>query len=456
MSRRGALASLLRGALGNAVVDSGASRAGGRRSRSQPAGGADDVLPRAAAAGQAPQRRPLSDRSDRPRLPGLLTSSGNAPHGPDRDLRCRPLRARPPPRRPADHPLAPLLGSARLPAGSFNHRLTHAHDSRTGGVLVLVGPDGRARAARARDGGSRALGRAAFLAAPSCLVVSLILSAFGVTGPDRGSSSRLAARVGRARPRGRLRCCPRGSRWRWGWPRCSFLFAVMWAEAEWNSLGALGARAGRRRSLLRGQQPGRDDACSRPRSCSARSWGDRGLAVGRAGSLAGGIGVSSVGANGSGLVPTSRGSSRSAGSCETRRAAARVAVGGAVAVGRRLRAGRARCRGRRIESRHPRGRRRAGDAGGRARPSPAPRRRQVGSGHWNACAPVRPEHCRARLARVAGAPASPLLDALLVGARGDRCSSATRRSRSPGWASARRSFLRAWLERRGERLGPAD
>src|SRR5262249_2747018 len=72
---------------------------------------------------------------------------------------------------------APLAYLAR-----FDRRLTRAHDSRLGATIVLISAMvGFSIAALLTR--SRVLGRAAFLAAPSCLVVSLVLSAAGVTDP---------------------------------------------------------------------------------------------------------------------------------------------------------------------------------------------------------------------------------------------------------------------------------
>jgi hypothetical protein len=109
-----------------------------------------------------------------------------------------------------------------------------------GGVLVLVGLM-VALGLLALATGSRALGRAAFLAAPSCLVVSLILSAFGVTSLTEivvalalGSAALALAGGALLPPRLPLALGLAAL--------FAFVFVVLWAEPSWNSLAALGAR----------------------------------------------------------------------------------------------------------------------------------------------------------------------------------------------------------------------
>ena len=201
---------------------------------------------------------------------------------------------------------------------SFDSRLTHAHDSRTGGVLVLVGLM-VAFGLLALATGSRALGRAAFLAAPSCLVVSLILSAFGVTSLTEivvalalGSAA-LALMAGALLPRRRWLARSAAAMF-------AFVFVVLWAEPSWNSLAAPGARpdgGGRFYGVKTRSLP----RCSRRRSCSARSSAARGWPP-RLRIVSAGVGASSVGANGGALVSYLAGSSRSACPRETRPSAA--------------------------------------------------------------------------------------------------------------------------------------
>ena len=122
----------------------------------------------------------------------------------------------------------------------FDARLTRAHDSRTGATLVLVGLItilGLLALAVRRAW----LGRAAFLAAPACVVTAVVLSAVGVTRPWQvilvlALAAAATALAGAAilRP---------------GLPLAAalaavfvFLYAVMWARPEWNSLAALGPR----------------------------------------------------------------------------------------------------------------------------------------------------------------------------------------------------------------------
>jgi hypothetical protein len=238
VSRRGALASLVRGEMGNAVVDSGIP--GGRVKISLaarparitfylalPPPGMHHNVVRYPIAAVGPGYRGLLTSSDT-HLTGLIAISDVAPsvlalrRGDRPSIRSTPSAA----------PLAYLH--------RFDRRLTHAHDSRTGGVLVLVGLIvGLGLLALAT--GSRALGRAAFLAAPSCLVVSLLLSAFGVTSLTEivvvlaAGSAALALGGGAVlRPRPPLALGLAAL--------FAFVFTVLWAEPSWNSLAALGAR----------------------------------------------------------------------------------------------------------------------------------------------------------------------------------------------------------------------
>ncbi|MGZ4256489.1 MAG: hypothetical protein ACXVRE_01850 [Gaiellaceae bacterium] len=238
VSRRSALASLLRGEMGNAVVDSGIP--GGRQKISlstRPAETTFYVALPPPGRHHNVVRYPIAVVG--PGYHGLLTSSATHLDGliaiSDVAPSVLDLRSgdRPPIRsRSSSDPLGYLR--------SFDRRLTHAHDSRTGGTLVLVGlMVGLGLLALAT--GSRALGRAAFLAAPSCLVVSLILSAIGVTSLTEivvalalGSAALALACGALLRPRLPLALGLAAL--------FAFIFTVLWAEPSWNSLAALGAR----------------------------------------------------------------------------------------------------------------------------------------------------------------------------------------------------------------------
>ncbi len=238
VSRRGALASLLTGKVGNAVVDGGVPE--GRRLISlgrhparftfylalPPPGRHHNVV-----------RYPIAVVG--PGYRGLLTSSGTHLDGlvaiwdvaPSATALERGKRPRIRSRRSAE-PLAYLA--------DFDRRLDRAHDARLGATLVLIGLL-VALGLLALVTRSAALGRAAFLAAPACLVVSLVLSAAGLTSPAQviavlaGAAAVLALAGGAVlRPRLPLAL---GLAALFG-----FMFAVIWAEPSWNSLAALGAR----------------------------------------------------------------------------------------------------------------------------------------------------------------------------------------------------------------------
>jgi hypothetical protein len=160
------------------------------------------------------------------RLPGLVSLADVAPSVRALDRGERPrIRAR-----PATDPLAQL---ARL-----DRRLDDAHDSRVPAMIVL--------AALMSSFGLLALftrsplvGRAAFLVAPACVAIAVLLSAAAVTTPWVAVLVlALAAPVGALGAAALLR------------PRLPlalglgaifvFLFAVMWARPEWNTLAVIG------------------------------------------------------------------------------------------------------------------------------------------------------------------------------------------------------------------------
>jgi hypothetical protein len=180
----------------------------------------------------------------------------------------------------------------------FDRRLTQAHDSRTGGLLVLVGlivALGLAALATRSPG----LGRAAFLAAPSCLVVSLLLSAFEVTAASDVVVALALGAAGLALAGGLL-LRPRLPLGLGLVALFAFLFAALWVEPRWNSLAALGARpdGGGRFYGINNQV---STLLLSPALVLGALAGPRALpAVALA--VAAGLGVSSIGANGGDMV----------------------------------------------------------------------------------------------------------------------------------------------------------
>ena len=238
VSRRGALASLLSGEMGNSLVNGGLP--GGERRISLASGpgrttfyvavppsGKHHNVVRYPIAVVGPGYRGVLT-SSATHLKGLIAIADVAPSVEALVRGHRPrIRSRPSP--------APLAYLDRL-----DRRLNRSHDSRTGATLVLVGLLTAfgllALASRRAE-----LGRAAFLVAPACLVVAVALSAAGLTEPWQvlvvlGVVSATLALTGGVllRPR---------------WPLAlglaavfAFLYAVMWARPEWNSLAAIGPR----------------------------------------------------------------------------------------------------------------------------------------------------------------------------------------------------------------------
>ena len=238
VSRRGALASLLRGEMGNAVVNGGIP--GGKEKISLatnpaettfylalPPPGMHHNVVRYPIVVFGPGYRGLLT-SSATHLTGLIAISDVAPSVLDLERGKRPpIRSR-----TSEAPLAYLR--------DFDRRLTRAHDSRTGALLVLVGLIVTLGVAALLTR-SPALGRAAFLSAPVCFAVSLVLSAAGVTG---AGDVVLALALGAA-----ALSVTAGALLRPRLPLAlglvalfAFVFVVLWAEPRWNSLAALGAR----------------------------------------------------------------------------------------------------------------------------------------------------------------------------------------------------------------------
>jgi hypothetical protein len=238
VSRRSALASLLRGEMGNALVNDGIP-GGSPKIAIAPRPGRITfyvALPRPGKHHNV-VRYPIAVVG--PGYRGLLTSSATHLDGliaiADVAPSVRALQAGKRPRirsRPDGDPLAHLR--------RLDRRLDRAHDSRTGATLVLVGL--MSVLGLAALGTKRAaLGRAAFLAAPACLVVAVVLSAAGLTRPRDvilalAISSATLALAGGALLRPKLPLALGLT------AVFAFLYAVMWAKPEWNSLAAIGPR----------------------------------------------------------------------------------------------------------------------------------------------------------------------------------------------------------------------
>lgn len=235
VTRRGALASLVRGKMENSLVG---GVPGGKPLISPatrparitfyvalPPPGRHHNVVRYPIAVVGPGYRGLLVSSST-RLAGLVSVADVAPSLRALDRGERPkIRAR-----PSNHPLAQL---ARL-----DRRLNDAHDARIPAMSVLA-------ALMASFGllalftRSPLIGRAAFLVAPASAAIAVLLSAAAVTTPwvavlllaltvvvaALGAAALLRPRVPLALGLGAL---------------FAFLFAVMWARPEWNTLAVIG------------------------------------------------------------------------------------------------------------------------------------------------------------------------------------------------------------------------
>ena len=238
VSRRSALASLLRGEMGNALVNGGLPGGKPRISLSSKPGrttfyvalpppGKHHNVVRYPIAVVGPGYGGLLT-SSATHLDGLIAIADVAPSVRALDRGKRPrIRSR----SSADPP-----GDLRR----LDERLNRAHDSRTGATIVLVSLL-TAYGLLALASRKAWLARAAFFAAPACLLVAVVLSAAGLTRPWQVivvlavASAALALSGGvLLRPRVPLALGLAGL--------FVFLYAVMWARPEWNSLAALGPR----------------------------------------------------------------------------------------------------------------------------------------------------------------------------------------------------------------------
>ncbi len=238
VTRRGAIASLLTGEMGNALVNGGLPGGerrislGSRPGRTTfyvalPPPGKHHNVVRYPIAVVGPGYGGLLT-STATHLKGLIAIADVAPSVQALERGHRPrIRSRP-------------SSTALRYLDRLDRRLNRSHDARTGATLVLVGLL-TAFGLLALAARWAVLGRAAFLVAPACLVVAVVLSAAGLTEPWQvltvlGIVSAALALAG-------------GVFLRPGLPLAlglaavfCFLYAVMWARPEWNSLAALGPR----------------------------------------------------------------------------------------------------------------------------------------------------------------------------------------------------------------------
>jgi hypothetical protein len=236
VTRRGALASLLRGEAGNALVRGGLPGGEAQISLARtparttfyvalpPPGEHHNVVRYPIAVAGPGYHGILTSSSTR--LPGLVSIADVAPS-------VQALRRGDRPRirsQPEDDPLSRL---ARL-----DTRLDRAHDSRVPAAIVLVALTA-SLGLLALMTRRATLGRAAFVAAPSCIAVAVVLSAVGATTPWVAVTVLAIASGTLALAAGALL--------RPGPPLAlgiaalfAFLFVVMWAEPAWNTLAVIG------------------------------------------------------------------------------------------------------------------------------------------------------------------------------------------------------------------------
>jgi hypothetical protein len=235
VSRRGALASLLRGEMGNAIVSGGVP--GGKplialsRRPAQftfyvvlPGPGQHHNVRRYPIAVVGPgYRGVLTDTSTR--LTGLVSIADVAP-----SLRALQRGERPSIRaKPSRDPLAQLA--------RFDRRLQRAHDARVAATLVLVGLL-IVLSLAALLTGAPTVCRAAFLVPSACIACAVALSALGVS--PRAAVLGVALLGGGGALLGGVLLPPRLPLAVALAALFTFLFAVMWARPEWNALAVIG------------------------------------------------------------------------------------------------------------------------------------------------------------------------------------------------------------------------
>ena len=235
VSRRGALASLVRGEMGNAILSGGLP--GGKpliALSSRPAqvtfyvalpppGKHHNVKRYPIAVVGSGYHGLLTDTSTR--LPGLISIADVAPS-------ALALRRGESPEIGVEAERDPL---GRL--ASFDSRLSRAHDARIPATLVLVGLL-IAISLAALLTRAPALCRAAFLVPSSCIAAAVALSALGV--PPSWAVLGVALAGGGGALLGGAFLPPRLPLALALAALFAFLFAVMWAEPVWNALAVIG------------------------------------------------------------------------------------------------------------------------------------------------------------------------------------------------------------------------
>ena len=235
VSRRGALASLLRGEMGNAIVGGGVP--GGKPLIAlsnrpaqvtfyvalPPPGKHHNVRRYPIAVAGPGYRGVLTDTSTR--LTGLVSIADIAPSVRALEQGERPsIRAK-----PSRDPRARLA--------SFDRRLQRAHDSRVAATLVLVGLliliSLAALLTRARW-----LSRAAFLVPSACIASAVALSALGISA--RAAVVGVALLGGGGALLGGALLPPRRPLAIALAALFAFLFTIMWVRPEWNALAVIG------------------------------------------------------------------------------------------------------------------------------------------------------------------------------------------------------------------------
>ena len=236
VSRRGALASLLSGEMGNAILRNGVPHGAPIISLSRqaarttfyvalPPPGKHHNVRRYPIAVVGPGYSGVLTSSST-RLPGLVSIADVAPS-------VKALRRGEKPRirsKPSGDPFGALA--------ELDYRLDQAHDSRILATLVLIGLLAvlgvLALVTRAPE-----LGRAAFLAPSSCIAAAVALSAVGVTRPWATGLGVALAGAGVSLAAGVL-LPPRLPMALGIAALFVFLFTVMWARPEWNTLAVIG------------------------------------------------------------------------------------------------------------------------------------------------------------------------------------------------------------------------
>jgi hypothetical protein len=236
VSRRGALASLVRGEMGNAIVRGGLPGGEPLIVLSQrparftfyvvlPPPGRHHNVKRYPIAVTGPGYRGLlTDTSTR--LAGLVSIADVA-------RSARSLARGERPRIRSESEGEPLPRLARL-----DRRLDRSHDARVGATLALVGLL-LAFSLLALATRGAVFARAAFLAPSACIAAAVALSAAGVISPSAAILGVAVAGAGGALAGGVL-LRPRLPLGLALAALFAFLFSVMWAEPAWNALAVIG------------------------------------------------------------------------------------------------------------------------------------------------------------------------------------------------------------------------